>query len=208
MRRQLSRDLDNDCEPVGVHGARGALFKIRLTSHGYTLAAKCTTVDFIGHLEQEAAIYKRLCPIQGFHVPVYLGNINLDHPYFYDSIAKIVHMMFLSFRGQLISHHVSTDNRPYLVKQVERSIQAVYRLGVLHRDAMPRNMLWNTEVGEAMMIDFERAEILKPRDVLGVISPNRKRKRAAQGLNKQPVEVRDEFVREMQRAIVELRGLK
>ena len=186
MRQQLSKDLDNDCEPVGLHGARGALFKVRLTSHGYTLA-------------QGAAIYKRLRPIQGVHVPVHLGNIDLDRPYFYDGIAEIVHMMFLSFEGRLISRHISADNRPYLINQVECSIQAVHRLGVLHRDAMPRNMLWNAEIGQAMMIDFERAEILKPRAVLGVISPNRKRKRVLEGgLNKQSGEHRDEFVRETQ----------
>jgi predicted Ser/Thr protein kinase len=58
-----------------------------------------------------------------------------------------------------------------------------------------------------MMIDFERAEILKPRAVLGVISSNRKRKRVPEGvLNKQSGECRDEFVREMQRAIIKLRG--
>ena len=63
IRRQLSKDLDNDCEPVGVHGARGALFKVRLTSHGYTLAAKCTVIHFIGYLKREADIYKHLRPI-------------------------------------------------------------------------------------------------------------------------------------------------
>ena len=80
---------------------------------------------------------------------------------------------------------------------------------MLHRDAEPRNILWNAEVSQAMVIDFERAEVLKPRAVLGVISPNRKRKRVPEeGLNKQPEERRDEFMREIQRAIVEFRGLK
>ena len=208
MRQQLSKDLDTDCEPVGVHGARGALFKVRLTSHGYILAAKCTVINFVGHLNQEAAVYEHLRPIQGMHVPVHLGNIDLDRPYFYDGIAEIVHMMFLSFGGILISQRINGDNRLYLTERVERSIRAVHQLGVLHRDAMPRNILWNTEVGQAMIIDFERAEVLKPRAVLGVISPNQKRKRVPEGLNKQPEGRRDEFVREMQRAIVELRGLK
>ena len=209
MRKQLSKDLDTDCEPVGVHGARGALFKVRLTSHGYILAAKCTVINFVCHLNQEAAIYKHLRPIQGVHVPVHLGNIDLDRPYFYEGIAKIVHMMFLSFGGKLISQRINGDNRLYLTERVERSIRAVHQLGVLHRDAMPRNILWNAEVGQAMIIDFERSEILKPRAVLGVISPNRKRKRVPEeGLNKQPEGRRDEFVREMRLAIVELRGLK
>ena len=209
MRQQLSKDLDTDCEPVGVHGARGALFKVRLTSHRYTLAAKCTVINFVGHLNQEAAIYERLRPIQGMHVPVYLGNINLDRPYFYDGIAEIVHMMFLSFGGKLISQHINGDNRLYLIEQVERLIRAVHQLGVLHRDAMPCNMLWNAEVSQAIIINFKRAEVLKPRAVLGIISPNRKRKRVPkEGPNKQLEGRRNKFIREMQRAIIELRGLK
>ena len=88
---------------MGVYGARGALFKVRLTSHGYILAAKCTVINFVGYLNQEAAIYERLRPIQGMHVPVHLGNIDLDRPYFYNSIAEIIYIIFLSFRGKLIS---------------------------------------------------------------------------------------------------------
>ena len=152
-------------------------------------------------------MYKRLRPIQGIHVPVHLGNIDLDRPFFYHGIAEIVHMMFMSFGGPLISRHMNAENRLYVARQVERSIQAIHELGVLHRDLMPPNILWSTEAGQAMVIDFERAEVLKPRIVLGVLSPNRKRKRATKGgLNKQPEERRDEFAREMQRAIVELRG--
>lgn len=41
IRQQLSNNMDIDCKPVGLHGARGALFAVRLTSHGYTLAAGC-----------------------------------------------------------------------------------------------------------------------------------------------------------------------
>ena len=114
-----------------VHGTRGVLFKVRLTSHGYTVAAKCTDINLIGRLNWEAAIYERLRSIQGIYVPVHLGNIDLDRPYFYDGIAEIVHMISLSFGGQLISRHISADNRLYLTEQVKRLIQPVHRLGVL-----------------------------------------------------------------------------
>ena len=95
-------DLDIDYKPV-VHGTRGVLFKARLTSHGYTVAAKCTNINLISHLNWEAAIYKQLRLIQGIYVPVHLGNIDLNRPYFYNSIAEIIHIMSLSFGGQLIS---------------------------------------------------------------------------------------------------------
>lgn len=209
IRRQLSEDLDADCTPVGLRGSRGVLFKVRLASHGYTVAAKCTTIDFVAHMRHEAAIYERLRPIQGTHVPVHLGNVDLVHPYFYEGIAEIIHMMFLSFGGSLISRHINANNRSDLTQQVERSIQAIHQLGVLHRDAMPRNMLWNAEVGRVIMIDFERAEIPKPWAVLGATSPNGKRKRVVKrDLNKQPRDSRGEFVREMQLAMMEVHWLK
>lgn len=66
-------------------------------------------------------------------------------------------------------------------------------------------MLWNAEVGQVMVIDFERAEVPKLQGVLGAISLNRKRKQVVEAdLNKQPRVGRGEFVREMQQAITEL----
>lgn len=34
IHRQLSKDLENNCEPIGIHGACGVPFRIRLASHG------------------------------------------------------------------------------------------------------------------------------------------------------------------------------
>ena len=133
--------------------------------------------------------------------------MDLDHLYFYDGIAEIVHMMFLGFGGSLIYQYINTNYWLCLIHQLERSIRAIHQLGVLHRDAMPRNMLWNAEASQAMMIDFERAEILEQRTVPGVISPNWKRKM----ITKTPKKGQggcDAFAREMQRAIMELRALK
>lgn len=177
MHKQLSKDLDTDCKSVGLYGARGALLKITLTLHGYTVAAKCTVVHFIRHLKHEAAIYKKLRPIQGIHIPVYLGNLDLDRPYFYDGMAELVHMMFLSYGGGSVMHVKNEHDRSRLVDQARISIEAVHRFGVVHRDPLPRNMLWNPEVDGVMMIDFERSKIpKKKRRALGDISSNRKRK--------------------------------
>lgn len=177
MHKQLSADLDTDCESVGLQGARGALLKITLTLHGYTVAAKCTVAYLISHLKHEAAVYNQLRPIQGIHVPVYLGNLDLDRPYYYDGMAQLVHMMFLSYGGISVMHVKNEKDLSRLADQGELSIKAMHRLGVLHDDAEARNMLWNPEVDGVMMIDFERSKILKTRRVLGDISSNRKRKR-------------------------------
>lgn len=205
IRQQLSSDLDTDCKPVSLPGACGVLFRVRLKSHGYTVAAKATPIDFVPRLQHEAAVYDLLRPIQGIHVPVHLGNIDLATPYYYEGICELVHLMFLSFGGKRISQCLTIGNRPLITKQVDYSARAIHNLGVLHKDLEPRNILWNEETGGVMVIDFERAEVVKPRTVLSVISSNRKRKRAAASMAKQGVD--DVFVRERRRAAIELRGL-
>jgi hypothetical protein len=208
IHRQLSDDLDTDCKPVSLPGACGVLFRVRLKSHGYAVAAKCTPVDFVHRLQHEATVYDLLRPVQGIHVPVHLGNIDLDTPYYYEGICELVHMMFLSFGGGLISKHLTTENRAEVARLADCSAQAIHNLGVLHNDFMPRNMLWNEETGQVMVVDFERAEVVQPRPVLGVISANRKRKRKSHAeLSKLGEGRLSVFSRERNRVAIELRGL-
>ena len=47
LREQLGRTLDEDCENLGVQGARGMLFRLALASHAYTFAGKATITDWI-----------------------------------------------------------------------------------------------------------------------------------------------------------------
>lgn len=68
-----------------------------------------------------------------------------------------------------------------MVAQATSSLRAIHQLGVLHRDAMPRNMLWNTESSGVIVVDFERAEIVerkraKKRVELETLSPNQRPK--------------------------------
>ncbi|KAF2008264.1 hypothetical protein BU24DRAFT_173048 [Aaosphaeria arxii CBS 175.79] len=59
-----------------------------------------------------------------------------------------------------------------------------------------------------MLIDFERAEIVKSRRVLGDISPNRKRKRSLDAIMvKRGEEKMSVFARERRRALNGLRAL-
>ncbi|PVH95403.1 hypothetical protein DM02DRAFT_537408, partial [Periconia macrospinosa] len=129
--------------------------------------AKATPVHFIQRLQWEASIYNQLRPVQGVHVPVHLGNIDLETHYFYEGITKLVHMMFLSFGGKRISRHLTAQNA--VAQQVDGAALAIHKLSVLHRDLEPRNILWNEERHQVMIIDFERAEIVQPRRVLNII---------------------------------------
>lgn len=51
---------------------------------------------------------------------------------------------------------------------------ATHSLRVLHTDLELRNMLWNENRRQLMVIDFERAQVYQPRRMLGDISANQK----------------------------------
>jgi len=56
-----------------------------------------------------------------------------------------------------------------------QALNAIHKQRVLHHDVFPRNMVYDEDSERLMMIDFERSEVLD-HDVLGELSPNRKRK--------------------------------
>lgn len=178
MRKQLSRTLDSDFEPCGRPGSRGVPFRATLTSHGYTVIAKCTPSDFVTYLRHEATIYERLQTIQGHCVPVHLGNLDLDleRPYYYEGIAKLVHVMFLGYGGTPIFRQWRELDQHSALGQVEKCLRAIHERGVLHRDVMPRNILWDFDSGRVTVIDFERAKVMRNRPILGQLSVNRKRR--------------------------------
>lgn len=140
---------------------------------------------------------------------MHLGNTDLVTLYFYEGICELVHMMFLSFGGKRISQRLTTGNSPLITKQVDDSAQAIHNLGVLHKDLEPRNILWNEEIGRVMVIDFERAEVVEKRTVLGIISANRKRKRGPNAsVAKQGRDGSSAFALERRHAAMGLSGLR
>ncbi|KAH8710247.1 hypothetical protein GQ44DRAFT_752488 [Phaeosphaeriaceae sp. PMI808] len=155
IRQQLSDDLDTDRKPVSLPGACGVLFRVRLKLYGYTVAAKCTPIDFVYCLQHEAAVYDPFRPIRGIRVPVHLGNIDLATPYYYEGICELVHVMFFSFGGKRISQCLTTGNRSLITKQIDYPTRTIHNLGVLHNDLESRNILWNEETGRVMVVDFE-----------------------------------------------------
>jgi hypothetical protein len=119
MHQQLADDLDTDCDPVSMPGTCGVLFRVRLQSHSYTVAAKRTPVY---RLRRKASTYERLQLIQGIHVPVHLGYINLETPYFYEGIVQLVHMMFLSYGGKPIGQHLTAENKALVTYRADETV--------------------------------------------------------------------------------------
>ncbi|MCJ1413000.1 hypothetical protein MMC19_007101 [Ptychographa xylographoides] len=175
LQKQLERDLDHDCEPLGIQGSRGALFKITLSDYGYTIVAKGTVSVFVPDLQHEAAIYKHLEAHQGTLVPVCLGAIDLSYPYYYDIGVRIVHMMLLGWGGDCL---IGIDeNKAPWADRIQRSIEAIHKEGVLHGDLRTANMLWNEGARSVVLIDFERAVLRddspSPATPLCPVSPNK-----------------------------------
>ncbi|KAJ5117549.1 hypothetical protein N7448_011181 [Penicillium atrosanguineum] len=205
LQRQLSETVNADCEALGIHGSRGALLKVTLSSHGYTMPAKCTIPEFRDYLRHEASAYNSLQPIQGIYVPLHLGSIDLVHPFSYDGIAYLEHMMLLSPGGLPLGVAGRGLDQSSLIYKLKESLSAIHKYSVIHKDPAPRNWLYNPESKQVVIFDFERAEIINPRPILSLISPNRKRKRTALGeYDKKPAG--PGFAQEIKKAVHELRG--
>ncbi|CZT13612.1 uncharacterized protein RAG0_17113 [Rhynchosporium agropyri] len=177
MLRQLARDPDSGCEPLGKQGTCGALFRVTLESHGYTFVAKGTVRAFEAKLKHEGLVYRH-CESQGefIPVPVYLGNISLPRPYFLDFEVRIVHMLLMSWAGEQACEDLMLSMGRDLAEETNVAVTKLLSCGVEHRDIRPPNVLWNPETGHLVLVDFERSEILKKVSVLQETSPNRKRK--------------------------------
>ncbi len=163
IRKQLSDDLDENCEPLGLQGSRGALFKITLASHGYVFVGKGTVNVFVPDLVHEGKVYQQLAKLQGKAVPVYLGNIDLDKWYYLDVGVRILHMLLMSWGGNLADKDEAVKDMPELPKRIQQTVAEVQQAGINQMDVRPQNLLWNREAQRVMLIDFERAVVIKSR---------------------------------------------
>jgi hypothetical protein len=174
--------LDDGISRLKQEGTRGVLFKVTLLAYGYTFLGKGTVQAFISDLTHEAAVYDRLNPIQGRNVPVFLGAIDLrtmDKIYYYFHRVYVVHITFLSWGGDSLAAAMKTGIvGKSLQSMAITSLRAMHQKGVIHRDVLFANMLFNWELKRVMMIDFERASLAElPRPPLAQLVPNKRRQR-------------------------------
>ncbi|EAS29646.3 uncharacterized protein CIMG_13217 [Coccidioides immitis RS] len=146
------------CESLHIHGSRGALFEIILIQYGYKLVGKGFPANFTQYLQQEEAVYKHLLPIQGQHIPMCLGVLDLSQQQlFYNGIARIPHLLLLSHAG--LPLHQSDIDHEHLFRAAKESLQAIHKLRVHHCNTYTHNMFWNPENEKVIFIDFKQAEI-------------------------------------------------
>lgn len=175
VQRQLATDMDHNLKELKKQGIRGALFQIILESHGYVFVAKATCEVFVPDLQHEGRMYDRLQSLQGKMIPVYLGNIDLDRPW-RDLHVRLTHMLLMSWAGERAAKVDDVKNLRVQIKQFEARIQ---RLGVVHNDLIPANILWNDQLQSLMFIDFEAATEVR-REAVQELSNNRKRKQSVE----------------------------
>lgn len=173
VREQLGRDRGHvtDCEPLWIGGSRGAIFKVTLTSHGYTVIAKGVQNQDVPHLKHEAKVYHHLRPIQGIHIPVCLGGINLILPYYHLG-GQFVRFLFQSYAGVPVFQTINDQNKSDILSKITHTLNAIHQLRVLHCDAKPRNIMTDEKSGCVQIIDFERARIQEKRKE---VASNRKK---------------------------------
>jgi len=172
VKQQLLSDTGKDayCAPLYIHGARGGLLKICLKESGYTFLGKGMEIHNLKYLRNERKIYDQLLPLQGKYVPVCLGLIKLQQGYYY-SAAKLSHLLLLSWGGRPLPAPANREYRGRLPKMAEEALTAVHQCKVLHKDAEPRNMVFDAACIRLMVIDFERSQV-RARQALTTVRPN------------------------------------
>ena len=156
LNAQLDQDLDHNCTPIGPCGSYGAPFKITCATFGYTIIGKGTTSRLWKEVSREAEVYRILKRAQGSAVPVFLGAVNLAQIYFLHGAGEIRHMLLMGWGGESVGH-IPLDKA--IQRAISQSVKEIRSLGIFHQDLRPENILWNTELQRALVIDFHRCTL-------------------------------------------------
>ncbi|TQB67815.1 hypothetical protein MPDQ_004699 [Monascus purpureus] len=156
LKQQLDENIDRDCTPLGGCGASGVPFKVTCTAYGYTMVGKGTTSRRWDEVKREEDVYRVLDQAQGSAVPVFLGPIDLAKSYFVHGAGEICHMLIMAWGGEPI-HKMKRDKT--ITREIARPEKEICSLGVLHQDLRSDNILWNAELGRALIIDFHCSKL-------------------------------------------------
>ncbi|CAG8057974.1 unnamed protein product, partial [Penicillium nalgiovense] len=154
LKNQLDEDMDR-CISFGDCGSYGAPFKLTCMKYGYTVIGKGTTAGLWKEVSREAEVYRVLHQAQGSAVPVFLGTIDLAKIYFLHG-ARIRHMLVMGWGGECTTTMELTQQ---LCREIHKSNKEIKSLGIIHDDLRQENVLWNEELGRALIIDFHRSTL-------------------------------------------------
>ncbi|KAI4250294.1 MAG: hypothetical protein LQ352_005388 [Teloschistes flavicans] len=161
---QVIADMNNNIEPLGIQGARGAIFRITLASHGYTMIGKGTPEHYVHHLRHELAVYQHLCELQGDIIPVCLGAIDSPRCYYYSfGPVEIYHWLLMSFAGVEIEFEETEAGKQR--SRISEMQEALLSRKVVHRDVRAPNILWDERTEKWMLVDFERSYLIRGKQI-------------------------------------------
>ncbi|KAJ5562930.1 hypothetical protein N7535_002623 [Penicillium sp. DV-2018c] len=155
LKAQLDENIDR-CAPFGERGGYGAPFKLTCIEYGYTVLGKGTTSGLWKIVSREEQVYRILRKAQGSAVPVFLGTIDLAKTYFLHGAGEIRHMLVMGWGGESTA---SMELTPWLGHEMRRSNREIKALGIIHDDLRLENILWNKELGRALIIDFHESTL-------------------------------------------------
>jgi hypothetical protein len=155
LKAQLDENIDR-CMPLGNCGAYGAPFKLICAKYGYVVVGKGTTSGLWKEVSREAQVYQILQKAQASAVPVFLGTIDLAKIYFLHGAGEIRHMLVMGWGGDSTA---TMELTPGLYRDIHKSNKDIEALGIVHEDLRLENVLWNEELGRALIIDFHRSTL-------------------------------------------------
>ncbi|KAH8434375.1 uncharacterized protein LDX57_012023 [Aspergillus melleus] len=155
LKAQLDENVDR-CIPYGRCGSYGAPFKLTCMEYGYTVIGKGTTSGLWNEVSREAQVYRILRKAQGSAVPIFLGLIDLAKVYFLHGAGEIRHMLVMGWGGECTGTMELTQELRRAIRKSDKEIQA---LRIVHGDLRRDNVLWNEELGRALIIDFHRCTL-------------------------------------------------
>lgn len=113
-------------------------------------------------------MYRKLEPIQGSCVPVFLGEMNMERcagqRFYYDIYIDVEYMIFMSWGGVPLPREDEVRSfesaRPglNLCREIQRSARSLHLRGVAHLGIHRRNVLWSDEKKRVVFIDFEKSD--------------------------------------------------
>jgi len=121
---------------------------------------------FEAKLKHEGLVYYHLDEVQGGIIPIYLRNISLVCPFFLDFGVRIVYMLLMSWAGEQARKDLVLGMGRDLATETSGVVIKIFDYRVEHRDVRLPNVLWNPEIRNVVLVDFERSQILKQVQVL------------------------------------------
>ena len=99
--------------------------------------------------------------VQGEFIPIYLENISLVRLYFLNIGVRIVHILLISWAGEQVRGDLILTIGRNLVTETSGAVIKILDCGVEYCNTRPPNVLWNPEIRNVVLVDFECSEILK-----------------------------------------------